>query len=153
MSVIGEPRKFHQKWKFIVEIDGFGSAGFQSCSELASEFADIDYSEGGAMIPDKQPGRLTVEDITLSRGATQDLDMYTWHRQVGDAASNAGLVTPEFKRNLTIVQQDRDGRTLRRWRVFNAYPKRFVAGDWDNEADENVIESMVLRIDRYEPIQ
>jgi hypothetical protein len=32
MAVIGTPRTFHKKFKFIVEIDGIASAGFQKCS-------------------------------------------------------------------------------------------------------------------------
>ena len=153
MTVIGEPRSFHQKWNFIVEIDGFGSASFQTCSELSSEFAEIAHSEGGSMIPDKQPGRMTISDVTLARGATSDRTFYDWHRQVGDAAKNSGLISPEFKRNGTIVQHDRDGSTIRRWRFFGAWPKRFVAGDWDNDADENVVEQLVLTIDRFELVQ
>jgi hypothetical protein len=46
-----------------------------------------------------------------------------------------------YKRNLDVVQQDRDGVTLRRWSLSRAWPIKFVAGEWDNESDENIIES------------
>jgi phage tail-like protein len=150
MPVIGTPRTFHKKFKFIVEIDGVASAGFQKCSELSVEVANVQYSEGGALIPNKSPGRLTFADVTLERGATEDQDLFDWFAQVADAAANAGLNEPEFKRNLDIVQQDRDGSELRRWRLNNAWPVKFVAGDWDNEADENVIESVTLTYDFFE---
>jgi phage tail-like protein len=149
MAVTGTPRIFHVKWKFLVEIDGFGYAGFQSCSELSVEAAETQQYEGGVIIPDKQPAKLTIADITLMRGATDDLDMFRWMQEVGDASKNAGLAPPAFKRTLTIVQQGRDGRTQRRWRVFGAWPKKFVAGDWDNDSDDNVIEQLVLAIDRF----
>jgi phage tail-like protein len=150
MPVIGTPRTFHKKFKFIVEIDGVASAGFQKCSELSVEVANVQYSEGGALIPNKSPGRLTFADVTLERSATQDQDLFDWMQQVADASANAGLNEPEFKRNLDIVQQDRDGSELRRWRLNNAWPVKFVAGDWDNEADENVIESVTLTYDFFE---
>jgi phage tail-like protein len=150
MPVIGTPRTFHKKFKFVVEIDGVASAGFQKCSELSVEVANVQYSEGGALIPNKSPGRLTFADVTLERGATQDQDLFDWMQQVADASANAGLNEPEFKRNLDIVQQDRDGSELRRWRLNNAWPVKFVAGDWDNEADENVIESVTLTYDFFE---
>jgi len=150
MPVIGTPRTFHKKFKFVVEIDGVASAGFQKCSELSVEVANVQYSEGGALIPNKSPGRLTFADVTLERGATQDQDLFDWMTQVADASANAGLNEPEFKRNLDIVQQDRDGSELRRWRLNNAWPVKFVAGDWDNEADENVIESVTLTYDFFE---
>ena len=150
MPVIGNPRTFHKKFKFIVEIDGVVSAGFQKSSELSVEVANVQYYEGGSLIPNKSPGRLTFADVTLERGATSDKDLFDWMTQVADAAANAGLNEPEFKRNLDIVQQDRDGSTLRRWSLTGAWPVKFVAGDWDNEADENVIESVTLTYDFFE---
>ncbi len=153
MAVIGTPRTFHKKFKFIVEIDGVASAGFQKCSELSVEVANIEYHEGGTLIPNKSPGRLKFADVTLERGATKDQDLFDWMEQVADAAANAGLVEPTFKRNLDIVQQDRDGVTLRRWSLSRAWPVKFVAGEWDNESDENVIESVTLTYDFFELVQ
>ena len=153
MTVIGTPRTFAKKFKFIVEIDGVVNAGFQKCSELSVEVANIQYYEGGSLTPNKSPGRLTFADVTLERGATQDRDLFDWLAQVANAAAGTGLNEPGFKRNLDIVQQDRDGSTLRRWRLSGVWPVKFVAGEWDNEADENVIESVTLTYDFFELAQ
>lgn len=150
MPVLGTPRSFHKKFKFVVEIDGLASAGFQKASELSVEIANVQYYEGGSLIPNKSPGRLTFADVTLERGATMDRDLFDWFTQVAEASANMGLKEPVFKRNLDIVQQDRDGSTLRRWSLTGAWPVKFVAGDWDNEADENVIESVTLTYDFFE---
>ena len=150
MGIIGNPRSFHKKFKFIVEIDGIGHAGFQKCSELSVEIANVQYFEGGSLIPNKSPGRMTFPDVTLERGATQDKDLFDWFQQVANTASGLGLNDIDYKRNFDIVQQDRDGSTLRRWSITNAWPVKFVAGEWDNEADENVIESVTLSFDYYE---
>jgi len=96
---------------------------------------------------------VTFADITLERGATQDRDLFDWLQDVVVTSSGLGLVDPYYKRNLDIVQQDRDGTTLRRWSVSRAWPTKFVAGQWDNEADENVIESVVLAYDFFELVQ
>lgn len=149
MPIIGTPRTFHKKFAYVVEIDQLQSAGFQKCSELSVEVASIDYYEGGSLLPNKSPGRLKFADITLERGATKDQDLFDWFSDVADAAANAGLPEPLFKRNLDLVQQDRDGTTLRRWRLFGAWPVKFVAGAWDNESDENVIESVTLTYDYF----
>lgn len=161
--VLGDPRSFHDKFKFLVEIEGFVSAGFNKCSELSVEAAVVEHKEGGALIPNKSPGGLTFADLTLERGATLEVDMYLWFQQVGNAgalgsvvlgqAAGVGLPDPLYKRTLDIVQQDRDGATLRRWRVFNAWPNKFVAGEWDNDADEKVIEMVTLSYDFFELIQ
>ena len=63
------------------------------------------------------------------------------------------LVYPKRVNPLTTGQQDRDGTTLRRWSLSRAWPVKFVAGDWDNEADENVIESVTLTYDFFELVQ
>ena len=157
MPILGAPRTFQDKFKFLVEIVGFASAGFQKVSELSVEAAKIEYSEGGALIPNKSPGRLTFSDVTLERGATEDNDMYDWFSEVAQASIQAsvvpgagqgfGLIDPLFKRDIDIVQQDRDGSTLKRWRIFQAWPTKFVAGEWDNEADEKTIQMVSLTYD------
>ena len=153
MAVIGNPRSFAKKFKFIVEIDGIGSSAFQKCSELSVECAKVEYWEGGSLIPNKSPGRLTFADVTLERGATQDRDLFDWFQDVAITSSGLGLTDVGYKRNLDIVQQDRDGTTLRRWTLSRAWPVKFVAGDWDNESDENVIESVTLSFDFFELVQ
>jgi len=150
MTIIGNPRHYHPKWKFRVEIDGVEYAGFQTCSELSAEAGQTEIWEGGASIPSKGPARMTFSDITLERGATVDGDLYTWFRQVFAAAAGIGQPDPVMKRNLDIVQLDRNDAELQRWRVFGAWPKKFVAGDWDNTSDEYVIESVTLAIDFFE---
>ncbi|MBU8900628.1 phage tail protein [Corallococcus sp. M34] len=149
MAVIGQPRSFHKRFKFLVEIDSVSSAGFQKCSELSVEVANVQYFEGGSLIPNKSPGRLTVSDVTLERGATQDHELFDWFQDVVHTASGLGLPDILYKRNLDIVQQDRDGTTLRRWSLSRAWPVKFVAGEWDNESDEVVIESVVLTYDFF----
>ena len=91
MAVIGNPRSFHKKFKFIVEIDDVGHAGFQKCSELSVEVANVQYFEGGSLIPNKSPGRLTFADVTLERGATQDRDLFDWFQDVAITSSGLGL--------------------------------------------------------------
>ena len=146
----GTSKVFHKKFKFVVEIDGVSSAGFQKCSELSAEIAKIEQHEGGSLIPNKSPGRVTFTDITLERGATDDFDFFTWFKELVDAAANIGTDDPDFKRDLDIVQQSRSGNELRRWNVARAWPTKFIAGDWDNDADENVIESMTLTYDYFD---
>ncbi len=147
MPGIGNPRSFHNTCRFIVEIDDVGHAGFQKCSELSVEVANVLYFEGGSGIPNKSPGRLTFADVTLERGTTQDRDLFDWFQDLAITSISLGLADVNYKRNLDIVQQDRDGRTLRRWSLSRARPVKFVAGDWDNEIDENVIESVTLTHD------
>lgn len=145
----GTPRTFHKRFKFLFEIDDFSFFGFQKVSELKCSVAKIEYYEGGAILPNKSLGRGQVEDITVERGATADGDLYNWFEECIDQVSQIGLVEPNYKRDGDIVQLDRDGSELRRWTCTGLAPIEFVAGMWDNEADENVIESSKLMMDTF----
>lgn len=144
MTVIGQPRHFHSKFRFLVEIDGLGSAGFQSCSELKAEVAETEYYEGGVIIPFKEPARMKFSDLTIERAATKDQDLYNWFLSTANASLNGGMRSPLFKRNGSIAQLDRDNRTLRRWEIKEAWPKTFVGGAWDNTSDDFTMEQLVL---------
>ena len=150
MAILGQPRSFHSRWRFRIGIDSFGWAGFAKCSELSAELGKSEHYEGGASIPYKSPGRLSFSDVTLERGATQDKDLFRWFSDVVSVASGLGLPDPRYKRNLAIVQMDRDGSTLRRWTLYRAFPIKFVAGEWDNGSDEAVIESITLTYDYFQ---
>jgi len=149
MAIIGQPRSFAKKHRYLVEADGISHAGFAKYSELSVEVATVQYFEGGSILPNKSPGRLTFPDVTLERGVTQDRDLFDWFQDVAITSSGLGLTDPGYKRNLDIVQLDRDGTTLRRWTLYRAWPVKFVAGEWDAEADENVIEKVTLTFDYF----
>lgn len=158
MAVIGTPRTFQKRFSFIVEIDGMKSAAFTKMSALEAEIAKVEQWQGGTLIPDKSPGRVTVSDVTLERGvASGDTDLYQWWLDVvrmsagvGDGGSGVGLATPLYKRQVELIQLDRTGVVLRTWTIEGAWPTKMVVGDWDNEADENVIEMLTFTFDTFD---
>jgi phage tail-like protein len=150
MPILGTPRTLAKRFAFGIEIDGIAHSGFSTCSELSVEVAKVEYWEGGRLIPHKSPGRMTFADVTLERGATRDRDLYDWLNEVVQVASGLGLVANKYKRNLDIVQQDRDGSTMLRRSLYGAWPIKFVAGAWDASSDEALIESVTLTYDYWE---
>lgn len=150
MPVTGTVRPVNVRFKFTVEIDGFTSFAFNKMGELSYEVAQIDYYEGGALLPIKVPGRVTVSDVELSRGAGFDQDLYYWARQVVDVVKQGGLVQEDYKKNFDLVQRDRAGNEVARWACKGAWPKKFVAGEWDNDSDEATVQSVTLAIDTFE---
>ena len=149
---MGTPTNWYTKFKFVIEIDGIARAAFQKCSELAVEAANVAYREGGRLHPHNAPGTITFPEITLERGVTDDFDLYNWFRDTYDAASGVGQNTPDLFRTFDIVQLDRDGSELERYTIFNCYCRRYAAGDWDNDADENRIESVVVQPEYWERV-
>ena len=115
------------------------------------ELADLSLNEGGNFIPVKSPGRATYPNVTLSRGATDDVDMYQWFQETFDAAIGEGELDPNFKRTFDLIQLKRNKTEARRWTIFGAYPRSFEAGTWDGEADEFLMETVELVIDYWVP--
>lgn len=151
---VGQPRSYHKRFKFTIEIDGLTYAGFQTCSDLKGAVGEVMHREGGTLIPDKTPGLATFDDVTLTRGATNDRELYDKWKKVLDAGANGGSgeVDGEYDDEMDIVQRDRDGSELLRWRCFGAWIKEFTAGSWDNDAEEVVITTVVFSITRFDLI-
>lgn len=149
MPVIGEPRRFHNKWKFQLEIDDIPRCAFQNCSELKVEITKVEYYEGGMLIPYKEPGRMQFSDLTLERAACVDREFYDWLQDTAVAQEHRGRNTTGFKRNCTIVQYDRNNTRVRTWTVSGCWIQSFTAGSWDNNSDEFVMEQIVLAYDYF----
>jgi phage tail-like protein len=129
----------------LVEVDGIARAAFKSCSELSAEVANIDHKEGGDPVPVSMPGTATFPEVTLERGVCNDFDLYNWFKDTLDAATGNGLREPDLFRTVDIVQLDRDGAELERYRLFFTYCRRYVGGDWDMDADECRMEQVVIK--------
>lgn len=149
MPLVGNVSRFAHKYRYHLEIGDFMRVAFTTCSELSAEVAKIEHWEGGRLIPYKEPGRTTFADITLTRGVTFDRESYDWFVEVINVVADTGRISPDFKRDLDIVQLDRDGSEMERYTIEGAWPTKFVAGDWDNGADEVRIEQLVLTFDLF----
>jgi phage tail-like protein len=150
MSIVGQPRSYQKKFLFTVEIPGVEWAGFQKCGEIKMTTAVVEQWEGGALVANKSPGRIKTADVVLERGATGDLDLLQWYKQVNRAAAGVGQLDEQYKRTVNIVRRDRDGSVLRKWELRKAWPVEYSAGDNDNTADANVIESLTLTYEYFE---
>jgi phage tail-like protein len=150
MPKVGQPRTFNKKFSFLLSIDGFNWAGFSKCSELKVTVAEVKQYEGGTLLAQKSAGRAEFANVTLERGAvTNDIDMYLWMSEVISGPTNLGVKEVAYKRHGDLIQLDRDGEILKRYSLFWAWPTEFTAGEWDNNADENVIEKLVLAYDYF----
>lgn len=151
MPVTGTPRNYDKKFLFSVEIDGLDVAWFESCSSLEAEIGVVEQHEGGNInVADQSPGKVKFPAVTLSIGATDNDELYQWWLQVVDAAANLGDVDKGYKKSLSIVQRDRDGSVKKRYNLAEAWPSKFVAGEWDAKSEENVMESVTLTYLRWE---
>lgn len=149
---MGTPRNWDKRFSFTVEIDGVARAAFKSCSPIKGTAAKVSYKEGGRLHAHKAPGTVEYPDFTLERGATDDYDLYNWFRDTYDAASGTGIVPPDLYRTLDVVQRDRARNELKRFRCFDCYCGDWDSGNWDNDADEVRLESVVIVYDYFEEV-
>lgn len=149
---MGTPVQWYDTFMFLVEIDGIVRAAFETCSELAIEAANVAYFEGGRRHAHNSPGRVTFPEITLTRGATNDYDMYNWMKETYDAASGVGLDTPDIFRTFDIIQMNLKREEVERYTVFDAYSRRFSAGEWNNNEDAKRINTSVVQPDYWIPV-
>lgn len=128
---------FH-KDMFIVEIDGVESAKFKSCEGLGLTKEEVTYNEGGRDRPHKRPGKKGYGNITLSRGFSKDKDLYNW--SIGNEI-----------RNFSLIQQDREGNTLKRWFFEGAFCVSWTVDGWDADSSEFLMESIEVACDQFTP--
>jgi phage tail-like protein len=142
-------RTLFGRFKFLVDINGFTSAAFQSAAGLKFNIAVMEYWEGGALASFNEPGRATFDNLTLERGVFYDLDMYNWVLEViemlRDFPVGAGDISPKFKRDLRVMQLERNNEPVVVYPVFDSFPTEWAPGDFDNTSDEVSVESLVLK--------
>lgn len=143
---VGAPKQIHDRFSWVVEIDGVRSAAFSETAGLAVEMEEVVHREGGAIFPNKSPGLGNITDVTLKRGMAQDLDMFVWLTTVAESLSNRGVAEPGYERSLDIVQLRRDGSERTRYRLQQCWVKKWTPGDWDNSASEKLIEEVILSV-------
>jgi phage tail-like protein len=149
VSILAEHRELFGRWKFLVDdiTSGITNAKFKSGTGLKYNIGKVEYREGGALAPQKEPGLVTFDDLTLERGMSRDQYFYDWLVEVVDMiryAGGAGDVSPLFKRDLNVRQLERDNTTVVNHDVRQAFPIEWTGGEWDADAEEVTIDMAVL---------
>lgn len=136
----GIAKTVFDRFRFLVEIDGMKNTGFQKAKLPEIECDTIEYREGGANRPLKEPGQWKVGDIELSLGVTTSDEFIAWL----DKVKNKGQ---SDKRNLSIIALDASGKEIGRWNVYGAFIKAVKYEDLDATSNEKWIETITLACD------
>lgn len=136
----------YRNFKFEVEIDGFVRAGFSKVTGLGRTTEEISYREGGENeTPHKLPGQTSFGDVTLERGISDDEDFQNWSDTIFNVDQVEGQQgDDEFRRKVVVYLKNKAGDRVVKWTVTRAWPKEFNAADLDANANDVLIESMVL---------
>ena len=123
---------------FLVEIDGISSTAFSEVSGLELSIDVVDYREGNATGNNarKLPGLDRYSDVTLKRGLTQDASLWNWIKQVADGDISRATVS--------IVLLDQADNPVVRWRLRNAWPRKWTGPVLNAKSSEVAIESLEI---------
>jgi phage tail-like protein len=123
-------------FRFLVEIDGLTSAGFQRVKGMQREIKHESFREGGLNdYEHKLVTQVSYPPVILERGLALD-DLWRW---AFDAAE--GRVT---RRNVRIRLQDESGRKAWAWQLDWAIPVKWALSDLDANASQVAMESLEL---------
>ncbi|HEX7119501.1 MAG TPA: phage tail protein [Longimicrobiales bacterium] len=149
-------------FRFTLELGSLQVAGFQECTGLGAETRIFEYAEGGRNASTlKFPERGAVTNITLKRGMIDGPTaraLFDWHRDVMsgafDEARNPNLrpfdSDSDIDEPIAIVLQDEAGAEVMRWRLFRAFPVKWVGPELRANTSAVAIETLELACEGLE---
>lgn len=128
----------YRSYNFLVEIDGITRAGFRECAGLDSSSSPIEYREGDdrQLTTRKIPGLVMFPNITLSRGITDDPELWEWRQQAAQ-----GRVS---RRNGSIVLLDDTGEEKLRWNFREGWPTRWSGPSFNAAGGDVAVEQLEI---------
>ena len=112
-----------------------GVQGLGSEHDVA-EFKYVDGNGHGGI--HKLPGRLHWEDVTLTLGVTDSLDVWKWR----DDAENGNM--KDARKHCSITMMNRHFVDVTTWNLTDAWPKKVSGPDPQADSSDYAIETMVL---------
>jgi phage tail-like protein len=128
-------------FKYSLEISGKVTGYFTECGGLDLEYEASELkvvNENGVPIIIQQPGRLKNTDITLKRGITSNLDIWTWRSEIEEGNVDDARVSG------TITMHAADGTPLTMWHFENGWPSKISGPQVKSDSNEYGVEEMTI---------
>jgi phage tail-like protein len=133
----GDRRDPYRSYNFLVEIDGITRAGFRECSGLDATQTPITYREGNELLTmRKLPGLVEYSNVTLTRGITDDTELWEWCKKSLD-----GKVE---RKNGSIILLDDAGEEKVRWNFVNGWPSKWTGPGFNATGSEVAVEQLEI---------
>jgi phage tail-like protein len=129
----------YRNFRFRVEIDGIGQAGFSECTFADTSTEPIEYREGNEPpVFRKLSGLTKYGNITLKWGITDSMDLYNWRKQIIDTGAEGA------RKNMAIILIDEAGKDKARWDIVQAWPIKYDPTDFNGKNNEVGIETLEI---------
>jgi len=124
----------------MLDVQGEVKGLFTEVGGLGSETEVVEHkvSRDGIDFVQKIPGRLKWGDITLKRGITAEMDMWTWRAKVekGDIVG--------ARKNGSIIMLDQALAPVAQWDFTNAWPSKLSGPQLQSDSNAFGVEELTL---------
>ena len=123
---------------FNFRVEGLEVASFSEVSGLSSDGDAVDYREGTdpKLSVRRLPGLRKYNNVTLKRGVTQSLALWSWYQNIINGVRD--------RRNCTVVLQNEEHADVVRWHLENAYVNKYEVSTLGAAANEVAVETIEL---------
>lgn len=129
-------------FNFIVSIDGMsGSAAFSEVGGLSTDGDIVEYREGTdkSLWTRKLTGLRKHAHITLKRGQTTNLDLWTWRKSVLDGAADSVI-----RKNGTITLLNEQQKSVMFWKFSKGWPVKYDGPALNAKGNDVAIETLEI---------
>ncbi len=117
-------------------------AGFNSISGGGVKLEKRDVTHGDDPYKRHMPGAIEYENISLSRGMTQNKDLFDWYKNIIDGKDD--------RRSGSIIILENDYEEGRRFDFFGAYPCSYAGFEMSSDGSAMSLEKFELAVERTE---
>jgi phage tail-like protein len=126
---------------FALDVDGVVSAFFKEASGFANTSEVVTHQAvdaAGKSVLQKIPGDLTWDDLTLSRGITDDKALWDWRQKVidGDVAG--------ARANGSVIMYNQASEEMARFNFTNGWPSAWKGPDVSSEDQSVAVEEITI---------
>lgn len=126
---------------FALDIQGIVSGYFTEISGLGSETEVVEHkavNDKGIEVVQKIPGRWKWTDITLKRGVTSQMDIWTWRKMVEDGNISGA------RKNGSIIMMDESLKPIAQWNFTNGWPSKVTGPQMQSDTNSFGIEELTI---------
>lgn len=129
-------------FKFGLEIEGKLTGFFTTVGGIGSESEVVEHKitnpDTGETIIQKIPGRLAWTDVTLKRGVTSNVDVWSWRQQVVEGNID------DARTNCSVVAYNQANEEIARWNLDNAWPSKVTGPEMDAGSTDYMVEEITI---------
>ena len=129
-------------YNFKVDINGVTAGYFKGVDGINAELEVIEFQDGDDLTLRKRPGRAKFGDVTLKKGYIVTADLQEWWNQ-----AKAGLYVSS---DISITLNVNAGGELRRWNLYDCWPKSWKINALDGKGNDVVTEEITFVVENLE---